>query len=123
MENEDVDQAIAAELRLLDPDVRVSPSLASELLHPDFTEVGRSGRRWDRASILSALPTMAGSTHQGRVQVSGMTGRALAPGVVHLAYATQVEGVRAWRSSVWLRGGDGAWRVLYHQGTPTRACE
>lgn len=121
--SEDVEQAIAAELRLLDPDVRTSPSLAAELLHPDFTEVGRSGRRWDRASILAALPTMAGSTAQGRVRVSDMVGTVLAPGIVHLTYATEAEGVRAWRSSLWLRGDDGAWRMLYHQGTPARSPE
>ncbi|MFE3456113.1 DUF4440 domain-containing protein [Nocardiopsis aegyptia] len=119
--SEDVEQAVAAELRLLDPAVRTSPDLAAQLLHPDFSEVGRSGRRWDRASILAALPTMAGSTGQDRVRVDGMSGRSLAPGVVHLTYATEAAGVRAWRSSLWVRDEGGAWRVLYHQGTPAEA--
>ena len=42
-----VQAAIEAELRLLDPAVRASPSLVLQLLDPDFTEIGASGRRWD----------------------------------------------------------------------------
>jgi hypothetical protein len=43
---------------------------------------------------------------------------ALAPGAVHLTYATEVGGERTWRGSLRLRGADGAWRMRHHQGTP-----
>ncbi|MCY9783729.1 nuclear transport factor 2 family protein [Nocardiopsis sp. EMB25] len=113
-----VGQVVAAEMRLLDPKVRASRALAAELLRPDFTEAGKSGRWWDRTSMLAELPTMAGAPDTVSVRVSGMRGTVLAPGVVHLTYTTEVAGARARRSSLWLRGDDGAWRIYHHQGTP-----
>ena len=53
-----VQAAIAGELRLLDPEVCASPVLVSELLDPEFGEIGASGRRWDAESI-----------HHGQVQI------------------------------------------------------
>ncbi|MGW3472823.1 hypothetical protein ACWDKQ_31140 [Saccharopolyspora sp. NPDC000995] len=54
-ENEQaVQAAISAEMRLLDPGVRASPVLVSELLAPEFVEFAASGRRWDATSILTA---------------------------------------------------------------------
>ena len=32
--------------------------------------------------------------------------------------ATEADGARALRSSLWRRNADGAWRLYYHQGTP-----
>jgi hypothetical protein len=116
-----VDQAVAGELRLLDPAVRTSRTEAARLLHPDFVEVGASGRRWSRDDMLAALPEMAGGDPGGPgYEVSGMTGVALAPDLVHLTYETVMEGRRARRSSLWRRDPDlgGAWRLYYHQGTP-----
>ncbi|WP_017568944.1 nuclear transport factor 2 family protein [Nocardiopsis halotolerans] len=123
---EAVQQAIEGELRLLEPRVRASRRLAAELLDPEFTEVGRSGRRWDRETMLAELATMDGprepsqaaGTAPPRVRVSEMVGRLLAPDLVHLTYATEVGGTRALRSSLWRRGADGEWRMYYHQGTP-----
>ncbi|GAA2519159.1 DUF4440 domain-containing protein [Streptomyces gobitricini] len=116
-----VDEAVAGELRLLDPAVRASRTEAARLLHPDFVEVGASGRRWSRDGMLAALPEMAGGDPDGpRYEVSGMRGVLLAPDLVHLTFETVVEGRRARRSSIWRRdpGAGGAWRLYYHQGTP-----
>ncbi|NLU75310.1 DUF4440 domain-containing protein [Streptomyces sp. HNM0575] len=110
-----VQAAVAAELRLLDPDVRASPALVSELLDPEFTEFGASGRRWDAGSILTV--TSAGSSDPGRpVEVSEMSGAVLAPGIVHLTYFSDNGGRRAWRSSLW-RLTETGWRIYFHQGT------
>ncbi|HET6855757.1 MAG TPA: DUF4440 domain-containing protein [Streptomyces sp.] len=112
-----VQAAIEGELRLLDPDVRASPALVSELLDPEFVEFGASGRRWDAASILTV--TSAGPADPGApVQVSGMSGVLLAPGVVHLTYRTDDSGRRARRSSLWRLTASG-WRMYFHQGTLT----
>ncbi|MDK1472798.1 DUF4440 domain-containing protein [Streptomyces sp. 549] len=101
-------------MRLLDPEVRASPALVSELLDPGFTEIGASGRRWDATSILTV--TSAGSADPGPpVEVSQMSGTVLAPGIVHLTYLTD-DGRRAWRSSLWRRTESG-WRMYFHQGT------
>nr|WP_235617462.1 DUF4440 domain-containing protein [Streptomyces thermolilacinus] len=114
--------ALAGELRLADPAVRSSRAEAARLLDPDFTEVGRSGRRWTRDEMLAELPEMDGSAADGPAyRVSGMSGVLLAPGVVHLTYETVMDGRRARRSSLWRAATDGTgapWRLYYHQGTP-----
>ncbi|MFB7763288.1 nuclear transport factor 2 family protein [Streptomyces xiamenensis] len=110
-----VQAAIAAEMRLLDPDVRASPVLVSELLDPEFTEFGASGRRWDATSILTVTST--GSVGpESPVEVSEMSGVVLAPGIVHLTYFADSSGRRAWRSSLW-RLTETGWRMYFHQAT------
>ncbi|MBT3155397.1 DUF4440 domain-containing protein [Streptomyces sp. CHD11] len=112
-----VQAAIAAEMQLLDPDVRASPVLVSELLDPEFTEFGASGRRWDATSILTV--TSAGSVDpDSPVEVSEMSGVVLAPGIVHLTYFADNRGRRAWRSSLW-RLTETGWRMYFHQATST----
>lgn len=109
-----VREAVAAELRLLEPAVRASPTLVTELLHPDFHEFGASGRRWDRVSVLSVTSYGTGA----RTAVREMSGTLLAPGVVHLTYVSDTGGRRARRSSVW-RLTEAGWRLYFHQGTPS----
>ncbi|MEV3932076.1 MULTISPECIES: DUF4440 domain-containing protein [unclassified Streptomyces] len=120
MENENkraVRAAIASEMRLLDPDVRASPTLVSELLDPEFTEIGASGRLWDATSVLTV--TSSGSVHPGSpVAVSEMRGAVPAPGIVHLTYVADHAGRLARRSSLW-RHTEGGWRLYFHQGTLT----
>jgi hypothetical protein len=112
-----VQAAVAAEMRLLDPAVRAVPVLVSELLDPEFTEFGASGRRWDATSILTV--TSAGSvTPESPVKVSEMSGVVLAPGIVHLTYFADHSGRRAWRSSLW-RLTETGWRMYFHQATLT----
>ncbi|MCA2206989.1 DUF4440 domain-containing protein [Nocardia rosealba] len=117
--DEQVREAVAAEMRLLDPAVRRSRELAEVLLHPEFVEVGASGRRWDRHQMLAELPTMSGSADDQRIEVSDVRGVLLAPGLVHLTYQTNHDGRRVLRSSLWRKGfADTSWRMYYHQGTP-----
>ncbi|WP_327231753.1 DUF4440 domain-containing protein [Streptomyces murinus] len=109
--------AIEGEIRLLDPEVRAVPALVLELLDPEFTEFGASGRRWDVDSILTV--TSGGSVSaESPVEVSDMSGVLLAPGVVHLTYFADNQGRRAWRSSLW-RLTETGWRMYFHQGTLT----
>ncbi|WP_073951405.1 nuclear transport factor 2 family protein [Streptomyces kebangsaanensis] len=111
-----VQAAIDGELRLLDPGVRASTALVSELLDPEFTEIGASGRRWDAESILTV--TSAGTVSpEAPIEASRMSGEVLAPGIVHLTYFTVHQGYRAWRSSLW-RLTETGWRMYFHQGTP-----
>ncbi|MGW7201432.1 nuclear transport factor 2 family protein [Streptomyces chryseus] len=119
-ERDDVSEAIAGELRLMDPNVRASPSLARQLLDPHFVEVGASGRRWTLEELLAELPVMDGTAKNGpRYEPSAMVGVLLAPGLVHLTYETTIGGTRARRSSLWRKQSAGAnWQMYYHQATP-----
>lgn len=119
-ESDGVSEAIAGELRLMDPSVRMSPSEARHLLDPHFVEVGASGRRWTYEEMLAELPEMEGAAEDGpRYEPSEMIGVMLAPGLVHLTYETTIGGDRARRSSLWRKRGAGvAWQLYYHQATP-----
>ncbi|MGW8888099.1 nuclear transport factor 2 family protein [Streptomyces sp. NPDC055749] len=119
-ETDEVREAIAGELRLMNPGVRMSRSLARQLLDPDFVEVGASGRRWTYDEMLAALPELDGATVSGpRYEPSKITGVLLAPGLVHLTYETTLDGDRARRSSLWRKQGAATtWQMYYHQATP-----
>lgn len=47
----------AAEVELLSSECRRDSQRVRELLHPDFVEIGRSGRRWTRDEIIATLAT------------------------------------------------------------------
>ncbi|WP_086832453.1 DUF4440 domain-containing protein [Streptomyces sp. NRRL B-24572] len=115
-----VAEVIERELQLLSPAVRSSRALSDRLLDPEFVEVGASGRRWDRESMLSSLAVMQGAADEGPQYVpTEMTGTVLAPGIVHLTFETVLDGRRARRSSIWRKLDDASgWRMYYHQATP-----
>jgi hypothetical protein len=104
------DEVVRLELALLDPAVRADRAQVERLLHPEFREIGASGRMWDRDEMIAALEEDPG----GGATASELETRLVAEGVVLLTYATG----DARRSSLWVLGEDG-WRVLFHQGTRT----
>ena len=120
-DDEAVAEVIALERALLTREVRSSAAALDELLDPEFTETGVSGRRWTRAEILAELLAEADAeaeaeAGQDRIADHTMAGRWLAADVVMLTFETDHEGRRVRRVSLWRRSG-GRWRVLYHQGT------
>ncbi|MFD4525865.1 DUF4440 domain-containing protein [Streptomyces sp. NPDC058470] len=119
-ETDDVNEAIKAERRLMDPAVRASRGLAAALLDPEFVEVGSSGRRYTYDEMAAELADHPGSSADGpRYEPSHITGVVLAPGLVHLTYETRFDGRHARRSSLWRRRDrETGWRMYYHQGTP-----
>jgi hypothetical protein len=117
--DDEVRQAIAGELQLMDPRVRASRELAGRLLDPEFVEVGGSGRRWTYETMLDELAEHEGSSADGpRYRPSGISGVRLAPGLVHLTFETMLGERRTRHSSIWRKGdGDAGWRMYYHQAT------
>lgn len=94
------------------------------LLAPDFVEIGRSGRVYDRDAIVAALVTEDAGGATVVAGVEDFAVRVLAPGVALATYrslhadpAGRAQ-VVARRSSIWRRDADGAWRLTFHQGTP-----
>ena len=89
-DNDELDQVIGHEMRLLDPQIRASAEAVTALLHEDFCEFGASGRVWDRGSIVSAVTADPGAG----VTVGDMTAVRLAPDVVLLTYRVTRPGGR-----------------------------
>ena len=109
------DAAIAAEIALLDPRIRSDRAAVDALLHPDFIEIGASGRVWTRADLIQQISDFDSSREAGVVAID-LTARELARGVVLVQYDTDHDGP-VHRTSLWLQT-DGAWLVVHHQGTP-----
>jgi hypothetical protein len=110
----------ALETELHHPGSRRDIARLEQLLHPDFHEVGRSGRRYDRATVVRYLSTQE---NVAPVVSSDFAIARLAGDVALLTYRSaqrEPDGSVSnptHRSSVWIRDGD-TWRVRYHQGTP-----
>ncbi|WP_393062065.1 DUF4440 domain-containing protein [Streptomyces sp. LN549] len=108
--------AVEGQLRLLDPMVRASTELLVQVLHPDFHEVDTTGRRWDRAMVITALISDE-APRPGQLTASRMNGVQLADELVHVTFDTEAKGQRAHRSSLWRLTATG-WLLYYHQATP-----
>ena len=109
----------ALEVELHHPGVRCSRERLEQLLHPEFHEVGRSGRSYTRETIINFL---ASQETQPVIASEEFSVSVLAPGVALLTYrsAHVEQGARlvnhTLRSSIWLAASQG-WQLRYHQGT------
>jgi ribonuclease HI len=101
-------RVVDLEHRLLDPETRRDPARVASLLHPEFREIGASGRVWNRDDILAALAVDPGTSPR----VCDIAARRVVDDVVLVTYRTH----DSLRSSLWVRHRD-EWRVLFHQGT------
>jgi hypothetical protein len=108
------------EVELHHPGVRCSSERLQQLLHPEFREVGRSGRPYDRETVITHLLSQTARSHV--VSTDFQISR-LCETCALLTYrsATAESDERfvqhALRSSVWVRTHAG-WQMYYHQGTP-----
>ena len=97
-ENNQLRQVLELEMQLLDPAVRGNRVALEQLLHPDFVEVGASGRIWDREAVMHAL----GEEKPGAPpEVSDLSAAHLADDVILVTYGTTTAKRSAFRSSVW----------------------
>lgn len=110
----DFEQVITREQALLTDALRADAPSAAELLHPAFTEIGASGRSYDRDEILSALAPLVD------VQAEEFLADEIAPGAILLRYVTTGPDGTVRRSSVWVKER-GRWLLRHHQGTPEGA--
>lgn len=112
-------QDLEVELHLTE--TRCNLARLGDLLHPDFEEYGRSGRRYSRAEILDAF--QAGGELTPIVAWDFALAR-LGDGVGLLTYQSAHVGPsgdrqkHTLRSSLWMRTAIG-WQMRFHQGTPT----
>jgi hypothetical protein len=106
-------EVVRRELELLDPAIRRDPEAVRARLHPDFREVGASGRVWDVESIVASLSL---EHDDAPAETHDLQPLVLADDVVLLSYTVRRAGLVSRRVSVWQRE-DGDWRLRYHQGT------
>ncbi|WP_299520655.1 ribonuclease HI family protein [uncultured Serinicoccus sp.] len=110
----DEEQVVALERSLLSDEVRSDPSSAAALLHPDWQEVGRSGRRWSREEMLDAITPLPDPVELEVLDVQRLPGDL----VLLVWRGTGVgAGASTLRSSLWQRSGQ-RWQQRFHQGTP-----
>ncbi|MFZ4758088.1 MAG: DUF4440 domain-containing protein [Burkholderiaceae bacterium] len=109
------------EAELHHPGVRCTRERLEQLLHPDFHEVGRSGKPYTRRIVIDHLASV---THPPPVESSGHAIERIGAECVLLTFRSALRRPdgslvdAALRSSVWLQGEAG-WQLRYHQGTPT----
>jgi len=115
--DEDFEEVVALERRLLDPATRSSRIDLDELIADDFFEVGRSGRVWTKGEILESLLREQGPT----IEIDSVRPRGICQDVILVTYRSRRVGTAqaapALRSSIWRRR-DKKWQILFHQGTP-----
>lgn len=114
---DDVEQVLRLERSLLEDAVRSDRDAAAALLHPDFVEVGRSGRIWTRGRTLASLAPLA-----GRTDLELLGADRLADDVLLLRWRASDASGETLRSSVWQRTPQG-WQQRYHQATPVGGSE
>ncbi|WP_426624374.1 RNase H family protein [Leifsonia sp. McL0607] len=111
----ETDEEVVARLEreLIEPSVRADASRVAALLHPEFEEIGRSGRLWGRDAIVEALA----EEDAPAAEIAVLGTERLGSDVILLTARTVDERGASLRSSLWLRSG-GRWRLRFHQGTP-----
>ena len=83
----------------------------------DFWEIGASGRRYSRESVLDTLEKRYAAPHADIWETRDFHCRKLASDVFLLTYTLLQNNVRITRrSTVWQRTS-GAWKIVFHQGT------
>lgn len=112
----DADTIRAAETALLDPATRANRALVDALLHDDFAEIGRSGRRFTKTEILDALTADPGEP----VTTDEWSVTGLAPGTVLVTYRVHDATGASRHTSIW-DTTDELPRLRLHQGTRVTA--
>ena len=109
-----VEELSALEQRLLDPSRRADAAFLRMVLSDDFVEIGQSGRRYDKASVLMALAQDPG--FPGPRTIADFEVRQVAPDLFLAIYRIKETGTE--RSSLWRKCAAG-WEMVFNQGTPT----
>ena len=102
----------ALERELLLPETRSDLGRTGVLLHPDFTEIGSSGRLWTRDEMMMALEDDPGVP----AELELLAADRLSADAVLLTYRSHTRSGTALRSSLWVLDGV-QWRLRFHQGT------
>ena len=106
----DEEHVVAMERSLLSDEVRSDRAAVAALLHPDWQEVGRSGRLWTREDQLDVIGPIE------PVDVEVISVDRVGADTILLLWRTSTAERSTLRSTLWVRSG-GQWRARFHQGT------
>ena len=106
----DEEHVVALERALLTGDVRSDRAAVAALLHPEWQEVGRSGRLWTRADVLDEIGPI------DPVSLDVVAVDRVDRDTILLVWRALADGRSTLRSSTWVRVG-GHWQQRFHQGT------
>lgn len=121
-----MDILIEQEIALHDSKIRTHENEVSKLIHPDFQEVGKSGRTFDYESIVQAMK--AEKPSKSKVHSQDYQCVQLEPSSYLLLYQSAIVDEFgevsnfAKRSSIWVKS-ERSWMLRYHQGTPCQEFE
>ncbi|WP_405217219.1 RNase H family protein [Agrococcus sp. Ld7] len=103
-------EVVRLERSLLTDEVRSDSASVAALLHPDWEEIGASGRHWSRDELLAEIAPLPEP-----VELELLAAHELAADTILLVWRS-VGDRPALRSSLWQRSGS-RWRQRFHQGT------
>jgi ribonuclease HI len=109
----DEEQVVELERALLSDAVRRDRAAVAALLHPDWSEIGASGRLWTREEMLAEVGSV------GAVTLDVVSLERPAADTILLLWRAATDEGSSLRSSIWVRTG-GRWLQRFHQGTPER---
>jgi haloalkane dehalogenase len=99
------------------PELGTSRAALEDMTHPEFSEIGASGRSYSREFVLAELEKRYQHPTEDIWETSDFHCRELATDVYLLTYTLLQDHVRKTRrSTIWQRTGSG-WKILFHQGT------
>ena len=107
----DEEQVIALERSLLTDEVRSDRGAIAAVLHPEWQEIGQSGRLWTRDEFLAEMGPVG-----VEISLDVVEAERLSPDSILLLWRSITDDGSVLRSSIWVRTPRG-WRQRFHQGT------
>ena len=99
------------------PELGTTRADFDSMMASDFWEVGASGRRYSRDSVLEVLERRASEGHiDDQLEATDFHCRRLADDVYLLTYTLFQSERKTRRSTIWQRTETG-WKIVFHQGT------
>jgi hypothetical protein len=99
------------------PELGTSREALERMTHPDFHEIGASGKIYTRDSVLNTLEERYKHPAEDIWETSNFHCRQLAPNLYLLNYNLLQNHIRKTRrTTLWQRTPTG-WQIVFHQGT------
>lgn len=98
------------------PELGTSRAAFEAMTAPEFWEIGASGRRYDRATVLDILEARHRQPVEESLSLTNFACQKLADDLYLATYLLDQAGRISQRSSIW-RYSEERWQIVFHQGT------